>query len=366
MTLGWDLTRRFGWPRAPPTSHSPRSRPRRAAARGFASCRAPLPGGARSPERANMPSRRVRVHSPSDAVRARYYVPELFDRRPRPSRTTWLGAPRRLRTDAGLVARARARTILRALGDRPRLSRCRLQFNALDLTSDEPWRSWRRRRLIGLDLARPDRGIALGRPGQFAKVEPTAEECLAASTCPSPHHVTPAPAGDPGESSHDPGALASHTLALLDCSRHPGGVALARRRRRCRRSCFRRAGPRAPSALRLGAAVVAARRAGDRRPGPDSIGLAGPRLRASRRRPLRRGDRHRGRLRPLHLDAGGRLPPQETGSRAKEVLRNFIARARTTASGSSSSAGEAYTQCPSPWTQGAGGAPGSGSAKNRR
>ena len=55
----------------------------------------------------------------------------------------------------------------------------RLQFNALDLTSEELVAELRRRRLIGLDLAALIDELRWEDLVKFAKVEPTAEECLA-------------------------------------------------------------------------------------------------------------------------------------------------------------------------------------------
>jgi hypothetical protein len=54
----------------------------------------------------------------------------------------------------------------------------RLQFNALDLTSEEFIAELRRRRLIGLDLAELIEEVRWEDLVKFAKVEPTAEECL--------------------------------------------------------------------------------------------------------------------------------------------------------------------------------------------
>jgi len=54
----------------------------------------------------------------------------------------------------------------------------RLQFNALDLTSEELVAELRRRRLIGLDLAALMEEVAWEDLVKFAKVEPTAEQCL--------------------------------------------------------------------------------------------------------------------------------------------------------------------------------------------
>lgn len=54
----------------------------------------------------------------------------------------------------------------------------RLQFNALDLTSEEFVAELRRRRLIGLDLAELIEEVRWEDLVKFAKLEPTAEECL--------------------------------------------------------------------------------------------------------------------------------------------------------------------------------------------
>jgi hypothetical protein len=54
----------------------------------------------------------------------------------------------------------------------------RLAFNALDLTSEEFVLELRRRRLIGLDLAALMEEVAWEDLVKFAKVEPTADECL--------------------------------------------------------------------------------------------------------------------------------------------------------------------------------------------
>jgi hypothetical protein len=54
----------------------------------------------------------------------------------------------------------------------------RLQFNALDLTSEEFIAELRRRRLIGLDLAELIEEVRWEDLVKFAKVEPSAEECL--------------------------------------------------------------------------------------------------------------------------------------------------------------------------------------------
>jgi hypothetical protein len=54
----------------------------------------------------------------------------------------------------------------------------RLQFNALDLTSEEFVAELRRRRLIGLDLADLIEEVRWEDLVKFAKLEPTAEECL--------------------------------------------------------------------------------------------------------------------------------------------------------------------------------------------
>ncbi len=54
----------------------------------------------------------------------------------------------------------------------------RLQFNALDLTSEEFLTELRRRRLLGLDLAELEAEVRWEDLVKFAKVEPTTEECL--------------------------------------------------------------------------------------------------------------------------------------------------------------------------------------------
>lgn len=54
----------------------------------------------------------------------------------------------------------------------------RLQFNALDLTSEEYLAELRRRRLMGLDLAGHIEEVRWEDLVKFAKLEPTAEECL--------------------------------------------------------------------------------------------------------------------------------------------------------------------------------------------
>src|SRR5207237_1003951 len=54
----------------------------------------------------------------------------------------------------------------------------RLQFNALDLTSEEFVAELRRRRLIGLDLAGLIEQLRWEDLVKFAKLEPTPEECL--------------------------------------------------------------------------------------------------------------------------------------------------------------------------------------------
>jgi hypothetical protein len=54
----------------------------------------------------------------------------------------------------------------------------RLQFNALDLTSEEFLEELRRRRLMGLDLAELTEELRWEELVKFAKLEPTAEECL--------------------------------------------------------------------------------------------------------------------------------------------------------------------------------------------
>jgi hypothetical protein len=56
----------------------------------------------------------------------------------------------------------------------------RLAFNALDLTSEELVQELRRHRLMGLDLAELTREVRWEDLVKFAKVEPTAEECLQA------------------------------------------------------------------------------------------------------------------------------------------------------------------------------------------
>src|SRR2546430_14512880 len=54
----------------------------------------------------------------------------------------------------------------------------RLQFNALDLTSEEFVAELRRRRLIGLDLAGLIEQVRWEDLVKFAKLEPTQDECL--------------------------------------------------------------------------------------------------------------------------------------------------------------------------------------------
>jgi hypothetical protein len=54
----------------------------------------------------------------------------------------------------------------------------RLQFNALDLTSEEFLEELRRRRLMGLDLAELTEELRWEELVKFAKLEPAAEECL--------------------------------------------------------------------------------------------------------------------------------------------------------------------------------------------
>lgn len=54
----------------------------------------------------------------------------------------------------------------------------RLQFNALDLTSEEYLAELRHRRLIGLDFAEHIEEVRWEDLVKFAKLEPTAEECL--------------------------------------------------------------------------------------------------------------------------------------------------------------------------------------------
>jgi hypothetical protein len=56
----------------------------------------------------------------------------------------------------------------------------RLHFNALDLTSEEFLEELHRRRLIGLDLAELTEEVRWEDLVKFAKLEPTAEECLRA------------------------------------------------------------------------------------------------------------------------------------------------------------------------------------------
>jgi hypothetical protein len=56
----------------------------------------------------------------------------------------------------------------------------RLQFNALDLTSAEYLAELRRRRLMGLDLASLIEEVSWEDLVKFAKLVPSAEECLAA------------------------------------------------------------------------------------------------------------------------------------------------------------------------------------------
>ena len=55
----------------------------------------------------------------------------------------------------------------------------RLQFNALDLTSEEFLAELRRRRLIGLDLQGLIEEVRWEDLVKFAKAEPTAGQCLA-------------------------------------------------------------------------------------------------------------------------------------------------------------------------------------------
>ncbi len=54
----------------------------------------------------------------------------------------------------------------------------RLQFNALDLTSEEFLAELHHRRLMGLDLRELEEEVRWEEMVKFAKVEPTAEECL--------------------------------------------------------------------------------------------------------------------------------------------------------------------------------------------
>ncbi len=84
-----------------------------------------------------------------------------------------------LRTDAAW-SRGQGRGAIFALSEIVRgYLGARLQFNALDLTSDELVAELRRRRLIGLDLAALIEELRWEDLVKFAKVEPTAEECLA-------------------------------------------------------------------------------------------------------------------------------------------------------------------------------------------
>ena len=56
----------------------------------------------------------------------------------------------------------------------------RLHFNALDLTSEEFLEELHRRRLIGLDLGELTEEVRWEDLVKFAKLEPSAEECLRA------------------------------------------------------------------------------------------------------------------------------------------------------------------------------------------
>jgi hypothetical protein len=85
-----------------------------------------------------------------------------------------------LRADAPW-ARGQGRTAIFALSEIVRAYLgSRLKFNALDLTSEEFVAELRRRRLIGLDLASLIEQVRWEDLVKFAKLEPTAEECLRA------------------------------------------------------------------------------------------------------------------------------------------------------------------------------------------
>jgi hypothetical protein len=56
----------------------------------------------------------------------------------------------------------------------------RLQFDAIDLTTDELLRELRRRRILGLDLAELTEELSWEGLVKFAKLEPTGDECLQA------------------------------------------------------------------------------------------------------------------------------------------------------------------------------------------
>ena len=83
-----------------------------------------------------------------------------------------------LRADAPW-ARSQGRSAIFALSEIVRAYLgSRLQFNALDLTSEEFVAELRRRRLIGLDLAGLIEQLRWEDLVKFAKLEPTPEECL--------------------------------------------------------------------------------------------------------------------------------------------------------------------------------------------
>jgi hypothetical protein len=83
-----------------------------------------------------------------------------------------------LRTEAPWT-RGRGRAAIFALSEIVRAYLgARLQFNALDLTSEEFVAELHRRRLIGLDLAALIEEVRWEDLVKFAKLEPTAEECL--------------------------------------------------------------------------------------------------------------------------------------------------------------------------------------------
>ena len=85
---------------------------------------------------------------------------------------------RELRTE-GPWTRGRGRAAIFALSEIVRAYLgARLQFNALDLTSEEFVAELHRRRLIGLDLAALIEEVRWEDLVKFAKLEPTAEECL--------------------------------------------------------------------------------------------------------------------------------------------------------------------------------------------
>ena len=85
---------------------------------------------------------------------------------------------RELRTEAPWT-RGRDRAAIFALSEIVRAYLgARLQFNALDLTSEEFVAELHRRRLIGLDLAALIEEVRWEDLVKFAKLEPTAEECL--------------------------------------------------------------------------------------------------------------------------------------------------------------------------------------------